>query len=190
MNLRFFDSSMKEEGLITGVYLDSEDQVPRKLQNLSGVAKVESNREMMDTFMEFADLVIYSVLVMMVFGAILGFAIVYNVTIINISERTMEISSLRVLGFDKKDVYHMITRENAIMTILGILLGIPVGRAMCAGIISTVSEELMTIPLLITPSSYLYTALATIVFVVVAQLATMRKIYSIDFMDALKNRTS
>ncbi len=190
IDIDYFRSLLGEKDLVTGVYINSEDDVIEKLQDIKYIGKVESNRDMMDTFMEYMDLIIYSVGVMMIFGAILGFAIVYNVTIININERSLEISSLRVLGFEKKDVYCMISKENSIMTILGILLGIPVGRAMCGGIISSVSEDLMTIPLLIEPSTYLYTAIATVIFVVIAQLATMKKIYQIDFMDALKSRTS
>lgn len=190
INIDYFRELLGEKDLVTGALINSSDDVVKKLQDIKYIGKVESNRDMMDTFMEYMDLVIYSVSVMMIFGAILGFAIVYNVTIININERSLEISSLRVLGFDKSDVYSMITKENSIMTVLGIILGIPVGRAMCAGIVSSVSEELMTIPLLIDTSTYIYTALATIIFVLIAQLATMKKIYQIDFMDALKSRTS
>lgn len=190
INIDYFRKLLGEKDLITGVYINSEDDVVEKLQDIKYIGKVESNKDMMNTFMEYMDLIIYSVSVMMLFGAILGFAIVYNVTIININERSLEISSLRVMGFEKKDIYSMISKENSIMTILGIMLGVPVGRGMCAGIISSVSEDLMTIPLLIQPSTYFYTALATIVFVIIAQLATMKKIYQIDFMDALKSRTS
>ena len=190
IDIDYFNSLIGENKMITGALINSSDQVVEKLQDVKNISKVESNRDMMETFMEYMDLIIYSVGIMMIFGAILGFAIVYNVTIININERSMEISSLRVLGFDKKDVYSMITKENSIMTIAGIIMGIPVGRMMCQGIVSSVSEELMSIPLLINTSTYIYTGLATILFVFVAQLATMKKIYKIDFMDALKSRTS
>lgn len=190
INIDYFNSLIGENKMITGALINSSDNVIGKLQDIKYIDKVESNKDMMDSFMEYMDLIIYSVSIMLLFGGILGFAIVYNVTIININERKLEISALRVLGFDKKDIYSMISKENSIMTVLGIIIGIPIGRAMCAGIINSVSEDLMTIPLTITTSTYVYTSLATIIFVIIAQLATMKKIYEIDFLDALKSRTS
>ncbi len=78
---------------------------------------------MKDSMLQYMDMIIFSVGIMMIFGAILGFAIVYNVTIISISERSMEFSSLRVMGFDKREIYKLISRENGIMTLIGVILG-------------------------------------------------------------------
>ena len=145
---------------------------------------------MKNSILEFMDMIIYSMGTMMIFGGILGFAIVYNITIISISERTMEFSSLRVMGFDKKDIYKLITRENGLMALLGIALGMPLGYGMCKGMASAVSTEIYNIPVIISLKSYIITAIATVIFVAVAQLSTIRKIHKLNFMDALKNRVS
>ncbi len=145
---------------------------------------------MKDSMLQYMDMIIFSVGIMMIFGAILGFAIVYNVTIISISERSMEFSSLRVMGFDKREIYKLISRENGIMTLIGVILGVPVGYGMCVGLVSSLSADLYSIPLILEPSTYVITGIATIIFVAIAQLATARKIYNLNFLDALKNRIS
>lgn len=190
IDIEAMNSLLGEKGMITGVMINSKDDVVHKLQNVKNIRQVQSVLDMKNSFLEFMDMMIYSVGVYMIFGGILGFAIVYNVTIISISERTVEFSSLRVMGFDKKEIYKMITKENSIMAVFGILIGMPLGYAMCQGLVSSLSTELYTIPLVMEPMSYVMTALATMVFVAIAQLATIRKIYRLNFMEALKNRIS
>lgn len=190
MSIYTINKHINEKGLITGVIFNSTDDVVPKLRDIKNIRQVQSILDMKNSFLEFMDTMIYSVGVMMIFGGILGFAIVYNVNITSISERKMELSSLRVLGFDKKELYRMISRENFIVTILGILLGMPLGFSMCKAMINSLTMEMVTIPLIIEKSSYAITAIITFSFVVIAQLATIRKIYQLNFLDALKNRMS
>ncbi|QUH27211.1 FtsX-like permease family protein [Serpentinicella alkaliphila] len=190
MSIDALNDLIGEKGMITGVLMDSRDDVVSKLRDVKNIRQIQSVDDMINSFLEFMDMIIYSVGIMMLFGGILGFAIVYNITIISITERTMEFASLRVMGFDKKEIYKMVSRENGFMSILGILLGIPVGYVMCGGIVSSISVDMIGIPLIIEPKTYVITAIATLVFVTTAQLATIRKIYKINFLDALKNRVS
>ncbi len=126
----------------------------------------------------------------MIFGGILGFAIIYNATVISISERSMEFASLRVMGFDKKDVYRLVGKENFFITGLAILLGIPLGLGLISSLVQAYRTEMYTIPLMVSPKIFVYAALATIFFVVIAQLAARKKIYNLNFIDALKSRIS
>ena len=190
MDIEAMNDLLGEKGTITGALVDSKDEVVTKLRDVQNIRQVQSVEDMKNSFLEFMDMMIYSVGVYMLFGAILGFAIVYNVTIISIGERMMEFSSLRVLGFEKKEIYKLVSRENGLMTIMGILLGVPLGYGMCVGLVSAVSTDIYSIPILISPSSYIITAIATFLIVLVAQLATIRKIYRMNFIDALKNRIS
>jgi putative ABC transport system permease protein len=126
----------------------------------------------------------------MLFGGILGFALIYNATIIGISERTTEFASLRIMGFDKRDVYSMITKENFILAGIAMLAGIPLGAAMINGMVESFSSDMITFPVLLSPGIFLKAAAASILFVTIAQLATLRKVYNLNFIDALKSRIS
>jgi len=190
MDIDALNELLGEKGMITGVLMNSRDDVVNNLRDVKNIRQIQSVEDMKNSFIEFMDMIIYSVGVMMLFGGVLGFAIVYNITIISISERLMEFSSLRVMGFEKKEIYKMVSRENGLLSVLGILFGVPLGYGMCAGIISAISMDMVGIPLIINTSTYFTTAFATIVFIGIAQLATVRKIYKIDFLEALKNRIS
>lgn len=179
-----------ERDMVTGVLINSNDDVVTKMKDVKNIRQIQSVQDMKNSLLEFMDMIIASMSVMLMFGGVLGFAIVYNITTVSINERIMEFSSLRVLGFEKSQIYRLVTRENGLMTMLGILLGIPLGYGMCVGLSTAVSTEIYSIPILISPSTYIISGAATIIFVTIAQLATLRKIHNINFMEALKNRVS
>jgi putative ABC transport system permease protein len=172
------------------VNFSSDDAVEIKLKDIKNISTVQSIESLKEGVKEYLDAVIFAIFFLLIFGGILGFAIVYNTTIMGISERSMEFSSLRVLGFDKKDIFWMVTRENFIMAVIGIMVGVPLGKLMCEGMAQTFNTDIYTIPVILTPQSYMMTGIAVMLFVMVAQLATWRKIYSLNFIDALKNRIS
>lgn len=190
MTIETINSIIGEKNLVTGVLLNSDDQVTQKLRDIKYIRQAQSVGEMKETFEEYMDMMIYSVGVMMFFGGILGFTTVYNINVISISERLMEFSSLRVLGFGKKEISRMIRRENMVLAAMGIIAGMPVGYYMCKGLIDSLNMDMLTIPLDIEISSYLITAAATAFFIIMAQLATVKKIHKLNFLDALKNRST
>jgi len=194
MDLDTMGELLVDQEMITGVSLATKDNtgmdVKEQLQDIKNIASINSVTDMKNSFLEFMDMMMVSVGVLLIFGGILSFAIIYNATVISISERSMEFASLRVMGFDKKDVYRLVGKENALITGLSILLGIPFGIGMMSGLAGAYTTEMYTIPLILSPKVFVYAALATIVFVLVAQLAARKKIYHLNFIDALKSRIS
>lgn len=190
MNIDEMEEKLVDNNMITGVYLDSNDNVKSKLGNLSNITSIQSLQDMSDIFKQFLDLTIYSVSIMTLFGGILGFAIVYNSTIMSINERRLEFSSLRVMGFSKRDIYKMLSRENMVMTILGIIIGLPIGQYMIRILEEVYSTEIYTMEVQTSFLTYVESILLTILFVMLAQLFTLKKINKLDFMEALKNRIS
>ena len=120
---------------------------------------------------------------LLVFSALLCALVIYNLTNINVSERTREIATLMVLGYNNREVTGYIYREVYIMGIIGALLGIPFGLlfidfAFSLITIGTISEiNLLT---------YFLTPLITILFTALATLLLRKKILSTDMNTSLK----
>ncbi|WP_231701767.1 ABC transporter permease [Crassaminicella thermophila] len=190
MNIQQMNTKLLDKKLITGVYLDTNDNVKEKLENAKNITSIKSLEDSRNVFKQFLKLTIFSIGIMILFAGILGFAIVYNATVMSISERRLEFSSLRVLGFTKKEIYRIISKENGIMTILGIIMGIPIGKYMVYSIMQAFNTELYTLDTDVALSTYVFAGIFTIVFVSLSQLFTLRKINGLDFMEALKNRIS
>ena len=74
----------------------------------------------------------YIVLVVVLGAAALAFIVLYNLTNINITEREREIATIKVLGFYDGETNRYVFRENIILTVLGALVGLPMGKLLHA----------------------------------------------------------
>ena len=190
MNIEEMRALLLERQMITGVSVASKDNLKEKLKDVRNISTVSSVGDMKQSFVEYLDTMNLAIGLYMLFGGILGFALIYNATIISISERIMEFASLRIMGFEKKDVYGMISKENFIMALIAIIVGVPLGAAMISGMADSFSSEMITFPIIFSPKYFIQAAAATIIFSIIAQLATLKKIYNLNFIDALKSRIS
>lgn len=190
MNIESMEELLLEEQLITGVSVAAQADLKDELKDVANISAVNSVDDMYRAYEEYIDLMLLAIGFYMLFGGVLGFALIYNSTIIGISERTMEFATLRIMGFDRKDVYGMICRENFVMGGIAIIVGIPLGAGMIKGMVESFSSDIMTLPYILKPEAFIQAAAATIMFVIIAQLATLRKVYNLNFIDALKSRIS
>jgi putative ABC transport system permease protein len=191
MDICAMGETLLEKHVINGVYADSEDpDINEKLNRASNVASVMSTSDIRAAYDEFMTMVNLFTGTMVVFSGILGFSIVYNATIVSLGEREMEFSSLRVLGFGKTEIFFMILRENSVIMVPGLILGIPLGNLLAAYSTGIYSTDIYTLDMSPTRYALIMAGVYTAGFALLAQLATYRKIKKLDFLQALKNRES
>ncbi len=191
MELTAMGDNLMENQLISGVYVDSRDpDLMKKLIKADHISTIQSSQDMLNVFQEFMGLTIMSIGFIVVMSGILGFSIVYNATVISIGEREMEFSSMRVLGFSKNQIFGIILRENMVITLFGILMGIPMGRYLGTAMGNMFSNEIYTLGITADIKSYILACGFTLLFIILSQLATYRKINKLNFLQALKNRVS
>ena len=126
------------------------------------------------------------IIVIIICAALLAFVVLYNLAKINISERTREIATLKVLGFKNKQVNNYINREMKLLTLLGVLLGIFFGKVLTSLVIRTC--EVDTIMFDTTPAyvSYIYGVLLTLIFSSVINRIVKKDLKDIKMVESLK----
>jgi putative ABC transport system permease protein len=189
MSIDYLNEQFLDKKIINGVYINSDEDVPNKLDDMKNI-NVQSQNDMKLAFEEFTAVTAMSMGFMVVFSGLLGFVIVYSMTLMSINERTLEFSSLRVMGFSKKEIFNMLIRENMIMTVIGIISGIPVGLWLVKYLGDAFTTDIYTMKEPVNPKSIFISIILTIIFIILAQLMTYAKIHKLDFMQALKNRVS
>lgn len=127
------------------------------------------------------------VAILIVLAAMLSFVVLYNLSNINIHERKREIATLKVLGFYHHEVDSYITRENIILTILGITIGLVLGTFLTNMVITTVEIERARFIHHISFNSYFYSALLSILFTVLVNFITHFSLKKIDMIESLKS---
>lgn len=127
------------------------------------------------------------VLILIVLAASLSFVVLYNLSNINIMERKREIATLKVLGFYNKEVDSYITKENIILTIIGIIIGLGFGYLLTNIIITTVEIEKARFLKRICFNSYVYAASMSFIFTFIVNVVTHFSLKRIDMIESLKS---
>lgn len=161
--------------------------VEQQLGDMTGVSSISSLRKELDNLNKNMDSMVYSLTIMITFAVLLGFAIVYNSSVISFAERRRELATLRVLGFTTREISGMLLKENLLQSFLGVALGLPFGLYLSRWFVKAASTDLYTIPVIIYPKTYLLSALGGICFIMIAHFLVMRGVKQINLVEVLKN---
>ena len=128
-----------------------------------------------------------SVVFLLIFiSGLLALIVVYNLVDINMNERVKELATLRVLGYQKREVVMYIFREIFVMSILGFGVGICLGIGLHRFVIQAISSPGMAFEYNIQLLSYIYTGLLTVLFSLIVVIIFAPKILKINMSEALK----
>ena len=163
-------------------------------QQVSYVNRLSRNQEVasavstvdMERSMNF-DLMYAVVILIVALAGGLALAVLFTLSSTNVSERTREIATLKVLGFHDREVHTYINKEMLILTLIGILLGLPLGRYVAGLLTSALNMPSLYFDVQIKPVSCLIAAAATMVFALVVQFFTNPTLDRIDPVSALKS---
>ena len=129
----------------------------------------------------------YIVIVLIVSAGLLAFIVLYNLSIINITERIKEIATIKVLGFDDGEVSAYIFRENLILTIIGIIEGLLVGLGLHRLVIYIAEVDIIMFGRQITAMSFLYAAALASAFSLFVNIVLYKKLKNVNMVESLKS---
>lgn len=127
------------------------------------------------------------VVVLIVSAGLLAFVVLYNLNNINISERRMELATIKVLGFYDGEVGAYVYRENILLTILGTIAGIILGIFLHKYVIFTTEVDLIMFGRQIYLPSYVYSILLTIAFSILVNFFMYFQLKKINMVESLKS---
>ena len=166
---------------------EQEDKLVKELvdkNEISSVTPISTIIGMIDNMMSSLN---YVVIILIVSAGILAFVVLYNLSNVNISERIRELATIKVLGFYDKEVYKYISRETVILTLIGIVLGAISGYFLNMFILGTCEINSLRFAKVVSPMSYVYSILITIVFTVIVNVVTYFSLKKIDMIENLKS---
>ena len=122
------------------------------------------------------------------FATVVAFGIVYNSARISLSERQRELATLRVIGFTRGEVAVVLVGELALLTLLALPAGLVIGSFFAAGILQTVNNEFIRLPLILTSFNYAFAVLVVAVASVASAILACRRLDRLDLVGVLKAR--
>lgn len=151
------------------------------------VQMVSSSVEMLEQYKNVTDNLGYVVGVLIVAAALLAFVVLYNLSNINITERTREIATLKVLGFYDNEVSAYIYRENVVLTILGTAFGLLLGVALTRFVVSAAEVDSIMFGRTIYPMSFLIAAVLTFLFSAIVNFVMNFHLKKISMVESMKS---
>lgn len=178
-NTYFLRLSSNDSALCDSIFSDM-----MALGGVSAATRIEDTR---DTYQHSMERVDFVVVIVILSAAALAMVVLYNLSNINITERKRELATIKVLGFYDLEVSQYVYRENIVLTIAGIGLGIGFGRLLHAWLVKSVEIDLMMFGRTTDPKAYLWAALLTALFSLLVNILAHRKMMKIDMVESLKS---
>jgi len=120
-------------------------------------------------------------------AALLAFVVLFNLSNINITERVREIATIKVLGFYSNETGAYVMRESLILTLMGIVVGIPLGILLHGFVMSEIKVDVVSFDARIMPLSFVLSVAIVIMFAIIVDLIMRPRLEAIDMAESLKS---
>jgi putative ABC transport system permease protein len=193
MRLDSLNRFMRESDTVTAVYLAAdmkhETEIFSKLREMPVVAGSAVRTRVLQSFYDtLADQMLTFAFFNTVLAATIAIGVIYNTARITLSERSRELASLRVLGYTRGEVSYILLGELAVLVFVAIPVGCGIGYSLAGVLAQSAQTELFRVPLILTPRTFAFSALAVLVASVISALVVRHRVDHLDLVEVLKAR--
>jgi putative ABC transport system permease protein len=162
----------------------------QRLSDLPGVVAYEDSQSLLATVDQYLGLYYAFVGMMLVFGGAMAFALMFNSMNASIAERAVEVATLRAAGTPRRTIARMITAENVLVTVLGIVPGLIAGYLVAALFMSSFSSDQFSFDLQMRTSTLILSAVAVMAVALLSQIPGLRAVRRIDVAEIVRERAA
>lgn len=171
----------------TSAFVNTDDSdASRKLMKLGEISGINSADDRRKTLDDSLSCLNYIILMVVFFAGSLSFIVIYNLTNINLAERSREIATIKVLGFNSKETKSYILRENIIMAAAAGIVGIPLGILLHRFVLHSINIDNIAFPVRMQPSSIAAAFALTVFFALLVNIYMKRRVEKIPMAESLK----
>ena len=163
-----------------------QNAIAKDLTELDGVTALSRTSVLLDQVDNAMSCLNYIIWMVVGFAWALAFVVIYNLTNINLAERSREIATVEVLGFYPRETEAYVLRENLVLSVLAAILGMPLGKTMHGIVMRMVMVDNSCFNIHIERPSYLAAFVCTVVFAWAVNRVMRRHIRAIPMAESLK----
>ena len=177
-----YADSVGIEYRINSIYTDTPIEDIESAPIISGKQEKRMIMDSYDTFMEIMNVMI---VILVLAAIILGIVVLYNLGVMSYVERSRELATLKVLGFQDKQIGKLLVSQNVWLTILGVLIGLPGGFGVLYVLVKALVSE-YELSITIGPMTYIISIALTFGVSLLVGWMVARKNRKINMVEALK----
>ena len=160
-----------------------------RLEALGAVASVSDERVLYDTAQQYMGLFWVFIGMMLVFGGLLAFALIFNIMSVNLAERAGELATMRANGLSRRHVAALVTGESLLLTFVAIPIGLVAGWWAARALLQSYSSDIFSMNLDVRWSTYVLSALAMVVVTLLSLWPGIRAAGRMDLGRVVRERS-
>lgn len=164
-----------------------KNALAEELMDVYDISAIAYTSQIQSSMQNILDSISMVVVIMIVCAGLLAFIVLYNLSIINITERLKEIATIKVLGFDDGEVSAYIFRENILLTVIGIVEGIISGIVVHRIVLMMADVDIITYGRNIDFSSFIYSVVLAFGFSMLVNIVLHSKLKKVEMVESLKS---
>lgn len=161
--------------------------VSSQLLTMPAVKSLVQNTSLMAMLTTIAGSLQTIMTILVVLSILLGLVILYNLTIINMSERIRELSTIKVLGFHNKEVTLYIYRETIVLSLIGMGVGLIGGGYLHKILLAMIGSDSIRFNPAVGLEVYAIPILAIIGILAALGIYVNHHLRKVDMLEALKS---
>ena len=165
------------------LYTNEDLSNTKEITNVEVISNIDGLKEGMAGMLQTMKTMITLIIVIAV---ILGVVIIYNLGILSYTEKQYQFATLKVLGFKNKQIEKIFIKQNNIIAVISIILGLPAGFYLTDWLFKTAIEESYDFGAHINIETYVIAAIGTFLISYLVSKLLAKKIKKIDMVTSLK----
>lgn len=169
----------------TPTLLMTDNKAAESKKTLAYVSGVNSKSEMKAAYEKGMEVMSIMIFAMIIFSAVLIVTVLYNSGSLSFNERIKEFATLKVLGMQSAKIRGMLSRQNFWLSIIGILLGAPLGNLTLNVMINSNGENydyMLKVPAM----DYILSGIFVLIISVLVSFLFAKRIKKLDMIEVLK----
>ena len=164
------------------------DAVISEIERLDEVAAVIDQRALYELAQSLLGFFYIFIGMMLVFGGLMAFALIFNMISVNVAERSTEYATMRANGVPRRRIAALIMGENMLLTLIGIIPGLIVGYLVAAQFMSYYSSDMFQFSLEMRWTTLLFSALFMLLVAAISLWPGIRSVDRIDVASVVRER--
>lgn len=156
-----------------------------EIEPSESILNTQTKKSIIDSFDTFMKIMHVMIWLLIIAAAVLGVVVLYDLGVMSYTERFREMATLKVIGFKDRKIGKLLIGQNMLLTVAGIIIGIPAAMGVLKFLIVKLAKEY---ELRISVSMLSFVISIALVFGVslIVGLMIARKNKRIDMVEALK----
>lgn len=177
-----YAESINYEYSISSLFTENNE---KQIETNEIISSIQSKKSILDTYDTFMEIMNMMIVILIVGAILLGVVVLYNLGVMNYSEKYREYATLKVVGLKDSKIAKLLVSQNLWITIIGIVMGIPLAIFTLKILVKELASE-YELSVAIGALSYMLSIVLVVGVSLIVTLIVANKNKKIDMVEALK----